>query len=137
MDTPGMYTFLAGNTDEHINEHTFTGGTNRFNSGQVLWRPSEMVYSVLPLAFRLGNQGEHIDLDQRYIEVALKLDKSQSQGLSYMFASYCSGQYSVALHSHNWVTYHAQCLGDARSKMVGLREAQRAWKALLSVNETI
>jgi len=66
VDYPALYSNTStGENDPNI-EH------DGFNSGQVLWRPSEMLKLAIPNAFRLGGQPENIGaLDQGNIRRAI------------------------------------------------------------------
>jgi len=127
VDYPALYSNAStGENDPNI-EH------EGFNSGQVLWRPSEMLKLAIPSAFRLGGQPENIEaLDQGNIRRAIADANGwgKTQPLSYLYASNYKGKDSVEEHSANWITYHATWVVGHDSKMNVLRKAQDSWKSL-------
>ena len=127
VDYPALYSNTStGENDPNV-EH------DGFNSGQVLWRPSEMLKLAIPKSFRLGGGlGGVESLDQGNIRKAIADADGwgATQPLSYMYASNYKGKYCVEEHSANWITYHATWVVGHDAKMIVLRKAQDSWQAL-------
>jgi hypothetical protein len=130
MDYPALYRSISSLGAGRVNENDYDGiSATKLNSGQMLWLPSTTVFEALPLALRYGVKTDV--LDQDHIERAVtEVRPGGLQPLSYMYVSHCTGHMSVAEHSQNWITYHANCLKGTKNKLTALRRAQASWEAL-------
>ena len=127
VNMPALYRAISSMGANRIDEDHYEGiHASGVNTGQVLWTPSTMLMRTIPLAFRSGV--DSTKLEQKHLEEAF--DSSRTMPLSFMYASACTGRESIAKHSHNWISYHANCIKTKDMKLAAVTEAQRAWSAL-------
>jgi hypothetical protein len=129
LDYPALYANTsAGEDDPNIEDYPdlWYGG---LNSGQVLWRPTEMLKLAIPSALRLaGEAGDQLDQEVIARAISEVGGWGKTQPLSQLYA-FVRGYDSVAEHSAYWVSYHANGVTGQR-KMSDLRTVQNSWKAL-------
>ena len=109
-----------------------------FNSGQMLWRPSEKVRKGILKAMVRAASKDVSELDQYHLEVSMKEVGANVAGLSYMYAAnwVCSTrkQCLVKTNSQNWIDYHATWVVGLENKMEVLKMAQEGWKNVKKEN---
>jgi hypothetical protein len=112
-----------------------------YNSGQVLWMPTENVIQGTLRALLRGKEGgDGSGLEQEHTRAGMKDAGVKTAGLSFRYAAnhQCAtrGVCEVYNESQNWVSYHATWVVGLEKKMEVLKKAEEAWLQLRSGGES-
>ena len=129
VDYKQVYTIP--NYNEDYEENIVHDG---FNSGQVLWLPTENVIKGILFALLDGKRGAGGGFEQTYSAVGMKKAGVKSAGLSFKYAGNWAcktkSECLVKTNSQNWISYHATWVIGLEEKMEVLKMAKEGWLSL-------
>jgi hypothetical protein len=121
--------YTIPNCNEDYEENVYYDG---YNSGQVLWLPTENVIKGTLFALLNGKRaGAGGKLEQIHTEDGMKQAGVKSAGLSFKYAENWAcetkGECLVKTNSQNWISYHATWVIGGGRKMQVLKMAEEGW----------
>ena len=128
--------YAIPNRNEDFEETVLHEG---YNSGQVLWLPTERVINGTLRSLLLGKREGGGRLEQQYTEDGMRNAGVVTSGLSFMYAGnwecQTKGGCYVGKNGQNWTSYHATWVIGHEMKMEVLKKAQEGWENLMIADE--